>query len=634
MSTQARSNLSLLRFSTAGSVDDGKSTLIGRLLHDSGNVYEDHIAALETAAKKTGSTRLSLALLTDGLKAEREQGITIDVAYRYFTTAKRRFILADSPGHVEYTRNMATGASTVDLTIILIDARSGILEQTKRHAFIAALLGVPRVILAVNKMDLVDYSEDRFNQIVREFTDFSTKLGIKEIKFIPVSALEGDNVVERSQKMLWYSGETVLEHLENVYIAGDSNFIDFRFPVQLVLNPNQNFRGYAGTVASGTIRAGEEVMALPSMTRSRVKAIVRAGKNVVDGAPSEASCKDAVVLQLEHQLDISRGDMLVRPGNVPKITSHFEAMLVWLGNDEMKPSARYLIRHATREVKGSLSSIDYKIDIHTLGRAPAGPLSKNEIGRVSITSTSPLFLDPYDHNRATGNFILIDSISFQTVAAGMILNRARSLPDDDSSAATERKGTLHPEAALVTSTEREARAGHRAVTLWMTGLSGSGKSTIAKRVERALFDQGMGVYFLDGDNLRNGLNRGLTFSREDRSENLRRAAEVAALMNDAGVVVICAFISPYSGDREAAKAIIGEHRFIEAFIDAPLEECEARDPHNLYKRARAGEVKNFTGISDPYEPPQNPEVHVNTSALTIDECVELLNEAIAKKTSM
>jgi bifunctional enzyme CysN/CysC len=625
--------LSLLRFSTAGSVDDGKSTLIGRLLHDSGNVYEDHIAALEAAAKKTSSSRLSLALLTDGLKAEREQGITIDVAYRYFTTKKRRFILADSPGHVEYTRNMATGASTVDLTIILVDARTGVIEQTKRHAFIAALLGVPRIVLAVNKMDLVEYSESRFKEIVSDFTEFSAKLGVKEIKFIPVSALDGDNVVTRGDRMPWYAGETVLEHLDTVYIAGDNNLVDFRFPVQLVLNPNQNFRGYAGTISSGTIRVGEEVVALPTMTRSRVKTIVRAGKKAEGESSSEASCKEAVVIQLEHQLDISRGDMLVRPKNVPRITNNFEAMLVWLGNESMKPSSRYLVKHSTRETKSFISAVDYKIDIHTLGRVAPTPLSKNEIGKVSLTTTTPLFLDSYDHNRATGNFILIDPITFQTVAAGMVLNRGRSVLEGETASSSPDGASLHRELPLVTRAERESRTGQRAVTLWMTGLSGSGKSTIAKGIERRMFDQGASVYFLDGDNLRTGLNRGLGFSREDRAENLRRAAEVSAIMNDAGVTVICAFISPFASDREKARGIIGADRFIEAHIDASLEVCESRDPHHLYKRARSGEIENFTGISDPYEVPTAPEARVDTTKLSINDCVETLTDLIVRKSS-
>lgn len=615
------SHLSILRFSTAGSVDDGKSTLIGRLLHDSGNVYEDHLAALEASAKKSGSSRVSLALLTDGLKAEREQGITIDVAYRYFATPRRRFILADSPGHVQYTRNMATGASTVDLTIILVDARTGVIEQTKRHAFITALLGVPRIVLAVNKMDLVGYSQDRFEEIVAEFTEFSAKLGVREIKFIPVSALDGDNVVERSGKMAWYGGETVLEHLETVYIAGDQNLVDFRFPVQYVLNPNQNFRGYAGTVSSGVVRVGEEVIVLPSMKKSKVKSIVVAGRQMRGEQLPEASSRDAVVIQLEHQIDISRGDMIARPKNLPRATTHFDAMLVWMGDTPMDTGTRYIVRHSTRESKAFISSIDYRIDIHTLGRTTAAPLVSNEIGRVSITTTTPLFVDPYQKNRATGNFILIDPVSFLTVAAGMIIDRGRS---DSPGAGTgdDEERNLHHEMALVTPKEREARSGRKAVTVWMTGLSGSGKSTVAKAVERTLFDDQVPVYFLDGDNLRVGLNKGLGFSREDRSENLRRAAEVAKLMNQAGITVICAFISPYAEDRQRCREIVGEERFLEVHLNTPIEVCEKRDPHGLYEKARKGEIQNFTGVSDPYEAPESPALQIDTGSSSIEKSME------------
>ena len=630
---QSSSHLSILRFSTAGSVDDGKSTLIGRLLHDSGNVYEDHLAALEANAKKSGSKRVSLALLTDGLKAEREQGITIDVAYRYFATPRRRFILADSPGHVQYTRNMATGASTVDLTIVLVDARTGVIEQTKRHAFIAALLGVPRIVLAVNKMDLVDYSQDRFEEIVADFTEFSAKLGVREIKFIPVSALEGDNIVERSDRMPWYGGETVLEHLETVYIAGDQNLVDFRFPVQYVLNPNQNFRGYAGTVSSGVVRVGEEVIVLPSMKKSTVKAIVVAGRQMRGEQLSEASSRDAVVIQLEHQIDISRGDMIVRPKNLPRATAQFDAMLVWLGDAPMDTGTRYIVRHSTRESKAYISSIDYRIDIHTLGRIAAAPLVSNEIGRVSIAATSPLFVDSYQKNRSTGNFILIDPVTFLTVGAGMIIDRGRSDAPGAGEGDDEERN-LHHESALVTAREREARAGRKAVTVWMTGLSGSGKSTIAKGVERNLFDDQLPVFFLDGDNLRVGLNKGLGFSREDRSENLRRAAEVAKLLNQAGITVICAFIAPYAEDRRRCQEIIGEDRFLEVHLSTPIEVCEKRDPHGLYQKARKGEIKNFTGVSDPYEIPEAPALRIDTGSSSLEKSVQEVVSLVLSRSAL
>lgn len=619
---------SMLRFSTAGSVDDGKSTLIGRLLHDSGNVYEDHLAALEASARKSGSSRISLALLTDGLKAEREQGITIDVAYRYFSTPKRRFILADSPGHVQYTRNMATAASTVDLTIILVDARAGVLEQTKRHAFIAALLGVPRIVVAINKMDLVGYAESRFQELVGDFTEFSAKLGIREVKFIPISALEGDNVVSRGTSMPWYHGETVLEHLENVYIAADQNLVDLRFPVQYVVNPTQDFRGYAGTVASGVLRTGEEVVVLPSMARSTVKSIVRAGRSMVHEELPEAAAREAVVVQLSDHLDIARGDMIARPKNVPRSATTFEGMLIWLDEAAMDTSTRYLVRHSTREVKGYVVGIEYKIDIHTLGRSAPGPLAMNEIGRVQVSTTTPLFLDPYQKNRATGNFILVDPESFRTVAAGMVIDRGRHIGDLDessepqgSTAESARGPHLHREAALVSREERELQVGRRALTIWMTGLSGAGKSTIAKAAERALFDAGAAVLFVDGDNLRHGLNSDLGFNRADRAENLRRAAEVAALLNTAGVTALCAFISPFEADRAHAREIIGAERFLEVFVTAPLEVCEARDPHGLYGKARRGELSGFTGVSAPFETPRCPDCVLDTATLSVEECV-------------
>jgi bifunctional enzyme CysN/CysC len=632
--SQASPSSSILRISTAGSVDDGKSTLIGRLLHDSGNVYDDHIAALEVAARKTGSSRPSLALLTDGLKAEREQGITIDVAYRYFSTPRRRFILADSPGHIQYTRNMATGASTADLTLILVDARLGILEQTKRHAFIASLLGVPRIAITINKMDLVNYDQSRFEALVEEFTDFAGKLGIREVKFIPISALEGDNVVTRSTRMPWYTGETVLEYLEHVYIAGDHNLVDFRFPVQYVINPDHNFRGYAGTVASGSIKVGEEILVLPSKARARVKALFHPQHTHPASESLEASAPDAVVMQLDTQIDISRGDMLVRPKNAPRVVSSCEAMLVWMSDEPSDKTKRYIIRHTSREAKAFISHIEYCVDIHTLSRTPPRSLNANDIARVTLTTTSPLFLDAYQRNRNTGNIILIDPQSFRTVAAGMIIERGASeaAEQDDSLAANNRN--LHQEAHLVTQSEREERLGYRAATIWMTGLSGSGKSTIAKGTERELFSKGVPVFFLDGDTLRSGLNAKLGFSREDRSENLRRAAHVAALMNQAGITVICAFISPYAEDRERARTIIGSERFMEVHITAPLEVCESRDPHGLYAKARSGEISNFTGISDPYEPPSTPDLTLDTSSSTSIQNVAKLAAVVLTKLSL
>jgi bifunctional enzyme CysN/CysC len=441
------------------------------------------------------------------------------------------------------------------------------------------------------------------------------------VRFVPVSALEGDNIVRRGQSMPWYGGETVLEYLETVYTAGDQNLVDFRFPVQYVVNPSQDFRGYAGTVASGAVRVGEEVLVLPSMRRSRVKEIVRAGRGLDREERPEAVSREAVVIRLEDQVDISRGDMLVRPKNVPRVVTSFEAMVVWLGEKPMDPATRYILRHSTRETKALVTGIEYRIDIQTLGRTSPRPLEMNEIGRVSFSTTAPLFLDPYQKNRATGGLIVIDPVTFLTVGAAMIIDRSpHEATEPEEPSATVKN--LHVEGALVSREEREARAGAKAVTLWLTGLSGSGKSTLAKAAERTLFDQGENVYFLDGDNLRRGLNKNLGFSAADRSENIRRAAEVAALMNQAGITVICAFISPYAADRSSAKSIIGADRFIEVHVEAPLEVCEARDPNGLYAKARKGELRNFTGIDDPYERPTDPDLTVSTDSSPIDECVQ------------
>ncbi|NLF25437.1 MAG: sulfate adenylyltransferase subunit CysN [Deltaproteobacteria bacterium] len=631
----------LLRFSTAGSVDDGKSTLIGRLLHDSKNVYEDHLRALQAVPTEgADSNELPLALLTDGLKAEREQGITIDVAYRYFSTPKRHFILADTPGHEQYTRNMATGCSTANLTILLIDAEHGVITQTKRHAFIASLLGVPRLLITVNKMDLVDYSQSVFNRIKEDFLGFAGKLGIRELRFIPVSALRGENVVTSSGLMPWYKGETVMEYLENVYVAGDTNMVDFRFPVQYVIRPNPNYRGYAGQIAAGAIRVGEEVMVLPSLRKSRIKSIDTRRAGSERSQVEEAFAPMSVAITLEDEIDVGRGDMLVRTHNVPRIQSQFEAMLVWMSDVPMDPDKPYLIRHTSRESKIFIDAINYKVDVNTLHRTTGTPLQLNEIGRVGLTAAKPLMLDSYRKNRATGNFILIDTATFHTVGAGMILD---SLPQELlplGQGATElmeqgRVSTnIHPEEGAITKEARESQAGFRAVTLWFTGLSGSGKSTIAKGLERKIFTEGRPIYRLDGDNLRFGLNRDLGFSRKDRSENIRRAAETARLFNQAGISVICSFISPFKADRDRAREIIGADSFIEVHIDSPIEVCESRDPHGLYSKARAGEISEFTGISSPYEAPLNPEVSVRTDQHSVEESVNIIYVYLQKSTSL
>jgi bifunctional enzyme CysN/CysC len=616
----------ILRFSTAGSVDDGKSTLIGRLLHDSKNIYEDQLRSVE---KRSGgdarSGKLSLALLTDGLKAEQEQGITIDVAYRYFSTPKRRFILADSPGHEQYTRNMATGASTADLTIVLVDAQKGVVTQTKRHAFIASLLGVPRLLIAVNKMDLVRYSEDVFNKIRDDFIKFAGKLGIRELRFIPVAALQGDNIVTHSKNMRWYHGETVMEYLESVYIGSDGNRVDFRFPVQLVFRPDASYRGFAGQILSGSIRVGEEILVLPSQRRSRVKSIDVYANDPKNRRLEIASAPASVSITLEDEIDISRGDMLVRPRNVPTAQNEFEAMIIWMSEQPMTLGRTYIVLHTTRQTKASIDSLDYRIDVNTLSRLAPQPLALNEIGRVKLTAHKALFLDSYNKNRATGNFILIDAENFQTVGAGLVLDRVpadHAHLDTHTQTATDRN--LHSEAGLVSRIEREQALGGKAVTYWFTGLSGSGKSTIAKHFERKLFESGRAVFLLDGDNVRHGLNKDLGFSKEERQENIRRVAEVAALMNQAGMSVICCFISPFTADREAARTIIGKDRFFEVFVNTPLEVCEARDPHGLYKKARAGAIKEFTGISSSYEAPEQPAATVSTAEETPEQCVATL----------
>lgn len=619
---------SMLRLSTAGSVDDGKSTLIGRLLHDSKNIYEDTLQGIERVSKAK-SGLLDLAFLTDGLKAEREQGITIDVAYRYFSTPKRRFILADSPGHEQYTRNMATGASTADITIILIDARKGVVTQTKRHAFIAALLGVPRLLVAINKMDLVDYSERVFQNIIRDFTDFATRLGVKDIRFIPISALAGDNVVFHGKNTPWYTGETLMAYLENLYIAGDSNYVDLRFPVQTVLRPHQNYRGYAGQIRSGLVRVGDEVTILPSMLSSKIKSIDVYSNDPKARQLELAHAPMSVCLSLEDQLDISRGDMIVRSKNLPAVQSKLEVMLIWMSEQPLNLSHSYILMHTTREVQCTIDQIQYKVDVNTLSREAGSPLKLNDIGRLSITCKKPVFVDSYNKNRTTGNFILVDSETFLTVAAGMIVDRhLRQDFMNDSLPSNRQASNLHSEDSLVTTIEREARYGSKAKTIWCTGLSGSGKSTIAKGLERHLFDAGVPVYRLDGDNLRQGINRNLGFSKQDRAENIRRTAEVANLFNQAGITVICSLISPLREDRELAKEIIGSEQFFEVYIDAPLAICEERDPHGLYRKARLGEIQDFTGISAPYEPPLDPAASVDSSTLSIDQSINIILELL------
>jgi bifunctional enzyme CysN/CysC len=620
----------LLRFLTCGSVDDGKSTLIGRLLYDSKMIYEDQLAAVKKDSKVHGTTGTDFdpALLTDGLKAEREQGITIDVAYRYFSTDKRKFIIADTPGHEQYTRNMATGASTCNLAIILVDARHGVMTQTKRHSFIVSLLGIKHIVVAVNKMDLVDWSEEVYDKIRQDFNGFTARLNFVDVHFIPMSALKGDNVVDRSAHTPWYNGPTLLSHLENVNIASDRNLIDLRFPVQYVLRPNLDFRGFAGTVASGVIRKGDEIASLPSGRRSRVKSL-----GTQDGELEEAFAPMAVTVTLEDEIDASRGNMLVHPNNAPQIDNEFEAMLVWMHEGAAKKGGTYLVKHTTQQVPAVLTDVRYKVDVNTMRKVEgsaqeAGPLGLNEIARVHLTLHRPLAFDSYRKNPATGSFVLIDRLTNATVAAGMITDRV-TIPEKVSASAPVSRN-ITKEGNLVSLSDRENLLGQKGATFWLTGLSGSGKSTVAQAFEKRLIESGRPAFILDGDNIRHGLNRDLGFSMEDRKENIRRISEVAQLFNQAGIIVITAFISPYRQDRQSAREIIGAEQFVEIFVDTPLEVCEQRDPKGLYKKARSGEIPQFTGITDPYEAPAKPALHLRTEQLSPVQSVDLLMEQAAR----
>lgn len=586
----------LLRIATAGSVDDGKSTLIGRLLHDCKAVPEDQLDAVARTSRERGMDTPDLALLTDGLRAEREQGITIDVAHRYFCTPHRAFVVADTPGHEQYTRNMVTGASTADLALILVDARKGVVEQTRRHAFLASLLGVPHLVLCVNKMDLVDWSQQRFDEICAEFSAFAAKLDIHDLTFVPVSALLGDNVVHRTTVMTWYEGASLLHRLEQVHVDSDRNLIDARFPVQYVIRPghgeHRDFRGYAGTVASGVFAPGDEVLVLPSGYGTRVRAVHGPGG---DPVPS-AFAGSAVCLELEDDLDVGRGDMLCRPGNRPLVGHELDAMVCWLAEGPgLVPDATYTLLHTTNATAAQVVRLDYRLDVTTLHRdGTARSLTLNEIGRVQLRTRRPVLFDPYRRNRTTGSFVLVDDATGSTVAAGMITGP------------TLAAAPVVWHAAEATRAERLSRG----ATVWLTGLSASGKSSVAAALERRLLAAGVPAYRLDGDNLRHGLNSDLGFGPQDRAENVRRVGAVAQLMADAGLVTICALISPYRSDRDRIRE---QHRqaglpFLEVFVDTPLADCEARDPKGMYARARAGEITGFTGVDDPYEPPTGPEL--------------------------
>jgi bifunctional enzyme CysN/CysC len=618
----------LLRIATAGSVDDGKSTLIGRLLYDSKQIFEDQLEQVTQASERRHGAdgEVDLALLTDGLRAEREQGITIDVAYRYFATPRRTFIMADTPGHVRYTRNMVTGASTADLALVLVDARNGIVQQSRRHAFIASLLRIPHIVVCINKMDLVDWSEEIYNRIADEFTDFAARLEVSDVSFIPISALKGDNVVDRSENMPWYGGSPLLYHLEHVHIASDRNLIDVRFPVQWVVRPgtdeHHDYRGYAGQVASGVLRAGDDVVVLPSGAPSRIQRI-----DTFDGPVDEAYPPMSVTVHLADDLDISRGDMICRPHNQPTVSRDVDAIVCWMSETPVRAGARLYVKQTTRTVRAVLGEILHQIDVDSLHRDDtATDLGLNEIGRVRLRTGAPLVFDPYQRNRATGSFILIDEATNDTVGAGMIIGAATQGTDPSVAKATNvtwDPGTLDRE-------RRWSALRTRGATIWFTGLPASGKSTIAAALEDRLVVDGRSAYRLDGDNLRHGLNENLGFSAEDRAENVRRTAHAARLLADAGTIAVVSLVSPYARDRELAREAheAAGLEFVEIFVDTPLEECERRDPKGLYARARAGEIEGMTGIDDPYEAPSSPDLvlHPGDAPVAVDRLLALLRE--------
>ena len=605
--TVEKDQKSLLRFLTCGSVDDGKSTLIGRLLSDTRQIFEDQLVALERDSRRHGTTgeEVDFALLVDGLEAEREQGITIDVAYRFFSTPKRKFIVADTPGHEQYTRNMATGASTSDLAIVLIDARQGVLKQTRRHSIIASLLGIRHLVLAINKIDLVGFDKQVFDSIIADYSVFARGLGFTTVTPVPLSARYGDNVSARSENTPWYSGPTLLEHLEAVDVDGSPEERPFRFPVQYVNRPNLDFRGFAGTVASGSIAAGDEVVVAKSGQKSRVRRIVTAGgdlKRAVEG--------QAVTLLLEDEVEVSRGNILVAPDARPDVADQFAATLVWFDEQALLPGRSYIVRTATDQASGTVTELKHRLDINSLAHQPAKSLAMNEVGEVKIALQTPIAFDSFAANRTTGAFILIDRMTNATAGAGMILHPLR------------RADNVHWQSLDVTKKSRAAANNQKPSALWLTGLSGSGKSTVANLLEKKLHAAGRHTYILDGDNVRHGLNRDLGFSDADRVENIRRVAEVARLMVDAGLVVIVSFISPFRAEREMARGLFGEGEFVEVFIDTPLEECARRDPKGLYAKALAGEIKNFTGIDSPYEAPAKPELHLKTLGRAPEDMVE------------
>jgi len=606
----------LVRFVMCGSVDDGKSTLIGRLLYESHALFVDQLARLEADSKAVGTQGddLDFALLLDGLAAEREQGITIDVAYRHFATEKRHFIVADAPGHAQYTRNMATGASTADCAVILLDARKGMLEQTRRHSHIVALLGIEDVVVAINKMDLVDYSATRFREIERDYLAFAHEIGLSRVTCIPVSALRGDNVVTPSDRVAGYDGPTLMQYLETVEVdQARMQEAPFRLPVQWVNRPNHEFRGYTGTIAGGTVRPGDRVVVAPSGQESRIERIVTA-----DGDLDEAVAGQSITLTLADEIDVTRGDVIAHPACAPEVADQFEATIIWMGDEPMLRGRGYLMRIGGKTVTATIAPLKYKLSMDSLEHLAANRLEMNEIGVCELECSEPIAFDPYRENRDTGGFILVDRITNNTVGAGLLHFALR------------RSHNVSWQSLTIDKRARARRLHQHPLVLWMTGLSGAGKSTIANLVERELHRRGHFTYLLDGDNVRHGLNSDLGFTEADRVENIRRVAEVSRLMVDAGLIVIVSFISPFRTEREMARSLFEPGEFIEVFVDTPLQEAERRDPKGLYRKARAGELQNFTGIDSPYEPPEKPEVHIDTTALTAEQAAEEVIDRLSR----
>ncbi len=610
---RAQERKDLLRFITCGSVDDGKSSLIGRLLYESQMIFEDQLSALAADSKQMGTRggEIDFALLVDGLSAEREQGITIDVAYRFFSTDKRKFIVADTPGHEQYTRNMITGASTADLAVILVDARKGVLTQTRRHSYLVSLLGIRRVAVAVNKMDLVGHSQDVFAGIEAAYREFAGRIGLEDVTCIPVSAVYGDNIVERSAAMPWYRGPALIEYLETVPVADDVTAKPFRLPVQYVSRPHLDFRGFAGTIASGVVRVDDDIRVLPSGRTSRVTGIL-AG----DEAVPLAQAGQSVTLTLADEIDISRGSVIAAADAPPAVADQFEATIVWMHERPMLQGRSYELKLGPRTVTATVAPLKYRVNVNTLEHVAAKTLELNDIGVVQLELNQPIAFEPYAENRDLGGFILVDRVTNATVGAGLLHFALR------------RSQNVHWQALDVDKQARARQKAQQPCVVWMTGLSGGGKSTIANLLEKRLHALGKHTYILDGDNVRHGLNKDLGFTDADRVENIRRVAEVARLMVDAGLIVLVAFISPFRAERRMARQLVAEREFIEVYVDTPLAVAESRDPKGLYKKARRGELRNFTGVDSPYEPPENPEVRIDTTALSPEEAVSRILEEL------